>query len=250
MQTKLKVIAKNILKESIYRKLSNLQQSIKFVIKYGFKSKLKLFGILHLTDKFDENHIFSGLSYLDIYEKYFEQFRNKRLSIFEIGVRDGASLRTWKSYFKRGNVYGIDIDPRCKAFEEKRIHVEIGSQDDEEFLRDCFGSNKSFDIIIDDGSHINKMTLASFEYLFNQRLNNKGIYIIEDLGCSYDKLQTNHNVLENWPGMKYNDNQLSYDNDREDMDKFFLKIIRDLDQRSGNILSIHFWAMTCIIMKT
>jgi len=94
------------------------------------------------------------------------------------------------------------------------------------------------------------MTLASFEYLFNQRLNNKGIYIIEDLGCSYDKLQTNHNVLENWPGMKYNDNQLSYDNDREDMDKFFLKIIRDLDQRSGNILSIHFWAMTCIIMKT
>jgi hypothetical protein len=249
MKARLKIIAKIMLGESVYRKLGVARQRIKLVSKYGLKSRLKLFGILHLTDKFDENHSFSGLSYLDVYENYFEQFRKKRISILEIGVKDGASLRTWKSYFKRGDIHGIDIDPRCKAFEEKRIQIEIGSQDDVGFLENCFGGNKGFDIIIDDGSHINSMTLASFEYLFNNRLNSKGIYIIEDLGCSYDKLQTNHNVLEIWPGMKYNDPQKSYDNNREDMDRLFLTKIRDLDHRNGNILSIHFWAMACIITK-
>ena len=249
MQTILRTTAKRFLSNNAYKYLAKLYRQINLVIKHGLKSRLKLCGIYHLTDKFDENHTFSGLSYLDIYEKYFQKLKNKRISIFEIGVRDGASLKTWKSYFKRGSVYGIDIDPRCKSSEERRIKIEIGSQDDEIFLRDCFGSDKKFDIIIDDGSHINRMTLASFDYLFNHRLNSKGIYIIEDLGCSYEKLQTDYNVLEIWPGMKYNDHQRSFDNNREDIDRFLLKKIKDLDHRNGNVLSIHFWTMICIIIK-
>ena len=156
----------------------------------------------------------------------------------------------WKAYFRRGNIFGIDIDPECKRYEEDRIQIEIGSQDDGGFQKTCFGRDTKFDIIIDDGSHINRMTLASFELLFDSRLKKGGIYVIEDLGCSYDKLQTDQNILEIWPGMKYNDPSKSYDNDRKDMDKFFLRKIRDLDHRSGNILSLQFWAMMCFIMKT
>ncbi|NWG34854.1 MAG: class I SAM-dependent methyltransferase [Chloroflexi bacterium] len=249
MQTRLKTIAKRVMGESLYHQLGAAYRRIHSVFRYGVKSRLKLIGIAHLTDKFDEHHSFAGWSYLDIYEKYFERFRNQKVSILEIGVRDGASLRTWKAYFRKGNVYGIDIDPRCKAFEEKRIHIEIGSQDDGDFLANCFGADKRFDIIIDDGSHVNRMTLASFEHLFDRRLNSGGIYIIEDLGCSYEKLQTDHHVLEVWPGMKYNDPGQTFDNDRKDMDDFFLEKIRKLDHRTGNVLSIHFWAMTCIIIK-
>jgi len=80
----------------------------------------------------------------------------------EIGGKDGASLRSWKSYFSKGNIYGIDMDPRCKDLEEARIQIEIGGQDDEKFLRNYFGSEREFDILIDNGSHANKMTLASY----------------------------------------------------------------------------------------
>ncbi|MFH2101999.1 MAG: hypothetical protein ABIJ39_01405 [Chloroflexota bacterium] len=249
MQNRFKTTAKDILGEGIYRKLVTLRHRSAITLNYGFKPSLQVVGIYHLTDKFDENHSFAGLSYLDIYEKYFKQFRNKRVSVLEIGVKDAASLRTWKSYFRKGNIYGIDIDPRCKSLEEERIQIEIGSQDDGDFLRSCFGSDKKFDVVIDDGSHVNQMTLASFDHLFHQRLNNGGIYIIEDLGCSYEKLQTNHNVLEIWPGMKYNDPLKSFDNDRKDMDTFFMEKIRMLDHRTGNIRSIHFWSMTCVITK-
>ena len=171
------------------------------------------------------------------------------MSLLEIGVKDGASLRTWKSYFRRGRIFGIDIDPASRRSEESRISVEVGSQDDLPFLRACFGRNPTFDIIIDDGSHINEMIIDSFQYLFNERLATGGLYVIEDLRCSYEKLQTEQHVLEVWPGMKYNARNKSFDNDRDLMNKFFLKQIDQLDHRSGNIRLVHFWSMICIIEK-
>lgn len=202
-------------------------------LKYGFKNMideptLQEIGEYHRTDKYDEKHAFAGLSYLNIYERYFHQFKNKRISVLEIGVKHGASLRTWKSYFKNAQIYGIDIDPRCKSFAEERTQIEIGSQDDIEFLNSCFGKDTKFDVIIDDGSHINKMTIVSFENLFSKRMNAGGIYVIEDLGCSYNK---------------------SMGNDRKDMDKFFLEKIENLDKHKSEILSLHFWCMTCVITK-
>ena len=167
----------------------------------------------------------------------------------EIGVKDAASLRTWKAYFSRGNVYGIDIDPRCKDLEEDRIHIEIGIQDDVSFLRRTFQETQMFNIIIDDGSHINRHILGSFEYLFYNGLISGGIYVIEDLACSYDKLQTNHDILGNWPGMSYNDPMQKYDNDRKEMDAFFCKKLHDLDHMKGDILSLQFWSMVCLLIK-
>jgi len=210
---------------------------------------LQCAGEYHGTDKHDSAHSFAGVSYLDVYDKYLHQLRGKEIAVLEIGVRDGASLRMWKAYFKNGQIYGVDIDPRCEAFEERRVHIETGSQDDPKFLRGCFGKDIKFDLIIDDGSHISRMTIASFMTLFYERLNSGGIYIIEDLLCSYDKLQTEYNILETWPGMKYNDPAKSYDNSREEIDAFFLDKVHALDHRSGAIQFVHFWAMTCVIGK-
>ena len=238
-----------------YYRLKTLAKDPSFLTKYAFGNMLDVLQLREIgkyqgTDKVEKTHFFDGLTYLDIYEKYVHSLRDKDISVLEIGVRTGASLKTWRSYFKNGAIYGIDIDPRCKGIEDDRIKIEIGSQDDKQFLTTCFGPDTKFDLIIDDGSHINSFTIASFDVLFNQRLKPGGIYVIEDLHCSYDKLQTDQNILDVWPGMKYNDLSKSFDNDREEMDRFFFQKIRDLDHAVGNILCIHFWAMTCVIMKT
>ncbi|MCH7773979.1 MAG: hypothetical protein IH784_06180, partial [Bacteroidetes bacterium] len=65
----------------------------------------------HQVNPIDKHHTFNKVSYLEIYENYFDEFRDKDISFLEIGVNDGASLRTWKSYFQYGKIYGIDIDP-------------------------------------------------------------------------------------------------------------------------------------------
>jgi len=242
------------IKEIIGQRNSNRAKEVARDLSFTFRKKLKQpklseIGKYYRTDKTDKNHSFMNLSYLDIYEKYFEKHRSDNINILEIGIKDGASLRTWRSYFVNANIYGIDIDAQCKKLEGKRVRVEIGSQDDLEFLKSCFGGELKFDIIIDDGSHINSFTIASFEYLFDNRLNSGGFYIIEDLICSYDKLQTNHNILKTWPGMKYNDPSKVYDNERKDMDDFFLEKIEKLDHFKGNILYIHFWSMVCLVKK-
>ena len=49
------------------------------------------------------------LSYVDFfYEKYFFKFKNREISLLEIGYRHGASLALWSIYFPKANIFGID----------------------------------------------------------------------------------------------------------------------------------------------
>ncbi len=131
------------------------------------------------TDKSSDNH-----NYCVKYEKYLPFKRYDKLNILEIGVLDGKSLLTWKEYYYRSNILGIDINPDCKKYEEDRIKVEIGSQDDHVFLNDIMREYGPFDMILDDGSHMNEHMIYSFEHLF-QSVKSGGVYVIEDIGCSY-----------------------------------------------------------------
>lgn len=133
----------------------------------------------HGTDKCSEIH-----DYCVKYEKYLPFKRYEELNILEIGVLDGKSLRTWKEYYYRSNILGIDINPNCKEFEETRINVEIGSQTDGIFLSSLSQKYGSFDLIIDDGSHINSDVIFSFQKLWDN-VKSGGVYVIEDSCTSY-----------------------------------------------------------------
>tara|TARA_B100000315_G_scaffold221987_1_gene225758 strand:- start:473 stop:901 length:429 start_codon:yes stop_codon:yes gene_type:complete len=90
----------------------------------------------------------------------------------------------WKYYFPFSKITGIDIDNRCKKYEQKRIAIYIGDQKNNEFLNKVEKNRGPFDIIIDDGGHYHSQSIISFELLFKQ-LNSGGIYAIEDLHTSY-----------------------------------------------------------------
>ena len=142
-------------------------------------SLLDKLAILRGTDKSSEVH-----NYCVKYEKYLPFKRTDKLKILEIGVLNGESLRMWKDYFMLSEIIGIDIDSRCKENEEERIKVEIGSQADEKFLNEVGEKYKTFNMILDDGSHINEHTIFSFEKLFKY-VKPGGIYIVEDACTSY-----------------------------------------------------------------
>jgi hypothetical protein len=131
------------------------------------------------TDKSSETH-----NYCDKYAKYLPFERYDKLNILEIGVLDGKSLLTWKEYFYRSTILGIDINPDCKKYEEPRISVEIGSQDDGAFLSRTWQQYGPFDMILDDGSHMNEHVIYSFEHLFDS-VKSGGVYVIEDVATSY-----------------------------------------------------------------
>ncbi len=118
--------------------------------------------------------------YFDIYDHLLGKFYQSKVNYFEIGVQNGGSLEIAKKLFASDSlIIGMDIDPNCKHLEGKVANqIIIGSQVDDAALSKVseFGP---FDIIIDDGSHIQSHMIVTFFKLF-PLLSQNGIYIIED----------------------------------------------------------------------
>jgi len=133
----------------------------------------------------DKRVIHKWIHYFDVYERHFSKFRSKEIVLLEIGVSEGGSLQMWKNYFGANTkIYGIDIDPNCKEFEEENIKIFIGSQSDKIFLKSVMGQIPPVDILIDDGGHTMHQQIVSYEVLFDH-IKDDGVYLCEDVHTSY-----------------------------------------------------------------
>lgn len=127
------------------------------------------------------------LHYFDIYHRHFARYRGTDCVLMEIGVSHGGSLQMWKEYLGPGaRIIGIDIDPRCKQFEEPGIQIHIGDQGDRGFLRALKPQLPPIDILIDDGGHHMHQLSISFEELYGS-VKPDGVYLLEDLHTCYWK---------------------------------------------------------------
>jgi hypothetical protein len=126
-----------------------------------------------------------GHGYLKHYKRHFKSLRHTTRKLLEVGVGAGASLRTWKDYFPKAEIFGLDIADR-RSHEEDRIKIFQGDQNDPAVLAEIAARWGPFDIIIDDGSHVSEHIITTYFSLF-PRLKANGLYVIEDLYLSYDE---------------------------------------------------------------
>ena len=197
------------------------------------------------TDKFG-NH-----SYTQHYTTHFSSFKDKKISLLEIGVGGydnpsygGHSLRMWKSYFKKGKIYSIDIFDKSEL-QEDNIKIFQGSQIDIGFLNNVTEEIGELNIIIDDGSHINEHVIKSFNLLF-AKLKTGGIYVVEDAQTSY------------WPN--YGGSSVEF-NSQESIMGYFKSLLDGLNHSEYlinnykptyfdlNITSMHFYHNMIFIYK-
>lgn len=126
--------------------------------------------------------------YFDIYDHCLSNFYDKKISFLEIGIQKGGSLEVAKKLFHpESTISGLDKDIKCSDLKKylKNINIFIGSQVDEKKLSEIVNyHNKGFDVIIDDGSHIQGHMIFTFTRLF-QFVNDGGIYLIEDTHTNY-----------------------------------------------------------------
>jgi hypothetical protein len=123
--------------------------------------------------------------YFPIYDKHFERFRGSAVKMLEIGIYKGGSLQMWRDYFgETATIFGIDINPAFAQNVDEPNQARIGSQDDPQFLHNVVDEMGGIDLVLDDGSHMGPHQRASFMALF-PRLNEGGLYLIEDLHTSY-----------------------------------------------------------------
>lgn len=120
-------------------------------------------------------------SYIEnFYEDAFEKYKKRKVSILEVGIETGGSLKLWKEYFTNAkSIVGVDISddklhPDYKDMDGVDIHICNGY---DEVTSENFGK---FDIIIDDGPHTLESQLKFIE-LYLKKLKKGGLFIIEDI---------------------------------------------------------------------
>ena len=125
--------------------------------------------------------------YLNTYHQVLSAERENVQNFLEIGVQNGGSLDIWNKYFPNAkNIIGCDINPDCLKlnYDNSKIKVVIGNSSTVDVMNEIRTLSADFDVIIDDGSHNSSDIIKSF-LLYYPLLKEGGLYIIEDLHCSY-----------------------------------------------------------------
>ena len=146
----------------------------------------------HGSDKGNDWH-----NYTHIYTILFEDNKQHIKNLFELGIGSvnpgikshmkktyspAGSLRGWREFFSKANIYAADID-RDILDDEERIQKFYVDQSDPNAIADLWQNNNmpsSFDIMIDDGLH-DFSPNQTFFINSKHMLSDSGIYIIEDI---------------------------------------------------------------------
>jgi len=127
-------------------------------------------------------------SYFGHYDRNLSRFQNreKAVRLLEIGVQNGGSLEAWKAFLGEDSVViGTDVDSACSLVESPfSVQCFTGNATDATWAKQLCEAKGPFDIIIDDGSHINSDIEKTFALFFSSILPG-GVYICEDLHTAY-----------------------------------------------------------------
>jgi hypothetical protein len=127
--------------------------------------------------------------YFDIYHRHFAKFVGREVSVLEIGIYSGGSLKMWQSYFgSRCHVHGVDIQEACRAYESEGVSVYIGDQADRGFWARFRHEVPDVDIVVDDGGHLVEQQIVTLEELL-PHIRPGGVYMCEDVGGVHNRFQ-------------------------------------------------------------
>jgi len=209
-------------------------------------------ALKHKTDKSSKGH-----GYCEFYEQYLGKLRDQPIILMEAGVggykfpdRGGESLRTWREYFSNENALVIGFDLYSKRdVNIPGAKIYQGAQDDETFLNWLVEYDGQPDVFIDDASHVNPLTIRTFEIMF-PLLKPGGIYIIEDIHTGlWTTPQDPENDYKGNPEPMANGTILHY------IARLTYGLHADTirpDYRGpfdGHIESMHIYRNTCLIKK-
>lgn len=172
--------------------------------------------------------------YTEVYERYFAPLRGRPLTILEIGVACGASLKTWSRYFgPSAKVIGVDIRPECAALcgEYDNIDIRIGDAVE-------LDPGEPLDIVIDDGSHVSLDIVRAFARLW-PFVKSGGYFVVEDLRCTHDPAYARNFTFQKDPEHFR----------REHFVEWLDGLLRDLDNGRSGVDFVHCYPQLIVIRK-
>lgn len=179
-------------------------------------------------------------TYISYYNELFKHLNVKNMLEIGIGLgnheyevnllvknkyKSGNSLLCWKEYFSEAIIHGIDIYETDRFINDNRINTYICNQSSKEQLENLVSKTGSFDLIIDDGSHIYLDQKVSLETLI-YHINPYGMYIIEDVFDKHLEKLINLDDFDERTKRYINENfEISYAKDEDTLTKYRTHIL-------------------------
>jgi len=91
-----------------------------------------------IFNKYDTDKNTHFHNYTRQYNTLLNNLRDKPIKYLEIGVFNGGSIKAFRESFLNATcILGLDIDNRCKAYEDvnNNIFIEIGDATDSNFIK-------------------------------------------------------------------------------------------------------------------
>lgn len=130
-----------------------------------------------LAKRYETDKLAHG--YCARYETHFAELRDREITLLEVGVFRGGSLRMWADYFPKAKIIGLDIDPleRVDTDRVRTVVVDVNAYEAEEH----------YDIVVDDGSHHAVDIVGALNRLWPY-VKLGGWYVIEDLQTQFSAM--------------------------------------------------------------
>jgi hypothetical protein len=225
------------------------QKGLEYALNYdqpkNSSSEIKNIENSRLYEFFKKNDagpgIWKWLHYFSIYESHLSKFVGKEVHFLEIGVYSGGSLKMWRDFFgPKAYIYGVDIMPECKVYEDDRTKIFIGDQADPDFWENFKKQVPSLDVCVDDGGHSFLQQVTTLKALL-PHIRGGGIFLCEDVQGSSNQFSDFCSGMIH--GLNASENQVS------NSDSMSERLVVPSNNFMQNIKSINFYPFIVLLEK-
>jgi len=194
----------------------------------------------NVKNQYDLNSdLIIGHGFDKFYEKHLSAFKDKEFDLFEIGTWRGASSAAFAVYFPKANIYGVDRNFKF-SYKSKRIkfiNCDLTVKKEFKNLQETI-KNKTFKVIIDDGSHILTHIIQNLKFFF-KKVESNCYFVIEDFNAPKDEPHLNDgngkeilidDILKNIKNKKYFKSEILTSEDQ----KFLFDNVKEIHTYKGN----------------
>ena len=176
------------------------EKDLNFLFEYFNSDKGEKFTDQYTQPSKKNFNIIKAHGYSKFYDEIFHNIKNNKINIIEIGSFYGNAAAALFFYFKNAKIFGADINPDMFKYRSERIEtLYVDSSSKESIQNKIINLNVSFNIIIEDASHMLKDQIISLFILF-PIVQSGGYFIVEEL--DFPESRKDMRLNQDFPDLK------------------------------------------------
>lgn len=138
----------------------------------------EIIQVKHLSEVTDKNTTHSYTA--NFYEAALESYRNRHVTLLEVGLGLGGSAALWAEYLNNSKIFMLDTNLHTSAVHLCKSYLNVQLAQADAYNPNIVQHVRPLDIFIEDGANTLETQRMSIEY-YLPKMNPGGLFVIEDV---------------------------------------------------------------------